>query len=183
MRVEGIIGGKNYIYSFIATMQNAAAATGYHRGSLPVKELVSNVVNGLKLSMKSSTFTLCVRFGRAKEVIVVHDCSIIWPCPVSTPTSIEDLDLPNPSVVKNENEEIGKKGYHTTARRGKKFLNLPPPIRPFHTLLSPASHTSGRSNAPGSSSKLSNLMHEVDRAWPSREAAVDFVHRARRAAK
>jgi hypothetical protein len=122
-----------------------------------------------------------MRFGCAKEVVIVHDCSIIWPCPVSTPTSIEDLDLPN--AVKNEDEAISQKSIHTTTRRGKTFLSLPPPTRPFHTLSSPASQTSGRSNAPGSSSRLSNLTHEVDGAWSSREVAVSFVHRARRAAK
>jgi hypothetical protein len=63
-----------------------------------------------------------VRFGRAKEVVVVHDCSIIWPCPVSTPTSIEDLDLPNPGVVKNENEEIGKKRLSYDSTEGQKVF-------------------------------------------------------------
>jgi hypothetical protein len=119
----------------------------------------------------------------SKEVIVIHDCGTFWPSPISTPTGIEDLDLQAPSVVRNENGEIRKKNTHTTARRGRKFLSLPPPRRPLHTLLSPPSQTSGRSKASGLSSKFSSLTYEIDGSWPSLEAAVGVVHRARRAAK
>ena len=74
-------------------------------------------------------------------------------------------------------------GILTTARRGRKFLSLLPPTRPFQTLFRPASQTEGSSNAPGSSSKLSNLTREVDGALSRREAAVGVVHKARRAEK
>ncbi len=87
------------------------------------------------------------------------------------------------SVIKNKNRQMCGKGRHTTARRGRNFFSRPPSTRPFHTLLSPASQTSGRSRAPGSSSKFSNLTREIGGAWPRREAAVGVVHRARRAAK
>jgi hypothetical protein len=32
-------------------------------------------------------------FGCAKKVIIVHNCGAIWPCPIPTPTGVEDLDL------------------------------------------------------------------------------------------
>lgn len=96
-------------------------------------------------------------FYGTKEGVIIHDRSIIGPCPISTPASIQDLDLRIQQCDQQRGDMPRHK--HTTARRGRGLLSLPPPTptRPLHTFESPASQTSGLSKAPGWLSKPSNL--------------------------